>query len=287
MPPRARYMRKKKANMGVKFTSRARYRRRGKTSYKKARRMLRRMPTIASPVRYTTRINLPSTSQDSINVNNLTNETGISYNVYNIVPAQIDDLTARSILYSKFKITKIKYIFKRTVPMKQTAGVNYMSIKFSGDYHVAFPNTFNRLLPEATSTNADALLKWGQQQTNSKKFNLSTMTFTKSVAPLVVENTTYQGPSGVTLGADVQVTRNRKMPWLDLNSDLLDNMSLGQLVIMNAPTDVLTTFPLGTGGSGSNGMNAFQAKECAQWDCFADVTYMVKGRFLDRAIATG
>lgn len=248
---------------------------------------MRRTPTLATPVKFTTRLNLFTTTQASINVNNpATPSSSVAYSIYNVKANDIDDLTARSAIYSKFKITKIKYHFKRTVPTRSVAGINYMTID-QDDYHIAFPNTFNRLLPQPTESNAIALMKWGLQQTNAKKFNLNTQNFTKTVAPLIVENTTYQGPSGVTLGADVQVTRNRKMPWLDLNSDLLDNMSLGQLVVMMAPTTVLTTFPLGTGGTGANGMNEAQAKDCASWDVYADVTYMVKGRFLDREIATG
>lgn len=249
--------------------------------------MLRRMPSLASPVKYTTRLNLAPTNISNVNVNNPASESfAPAYSIYNINPSEIEDLTARSVIYSKFKITKIKYIFKRTVPTKVLAGINYMSIGTSNN-HVAFPNTFNRLLPTPTDSNAAAVMTWAEQQTGSKKFNLATQNWTKSVPPLVVENTTYQGPSNTSLGADVQVTRNRKMPWLDLNSDLLDNMSLGQLVVTMAPTFLLTSFPLGTSGTGSNGMNEARAKECAQWDVYADVTYMVKGRFLDRAIVTG
>lgn len=286
----ARYKIKRRgANLNVGLQAKRRsFRRRGKTAMKKARRMLRRKPTIATPVSYTTRVQLVTTNGTSVNVNNPANPVNaVSYSIYNIRPNAIADLTARSVIYSKFKITKIKYHFKRVSPNKNIAGINYMTIGPQADYHAAFPNTFNRLLPQPTETNAQAIAYWAAQQTHSKKINITTGNWSKSVQPYVVENTTLQGPSGVTLGADVQVQRNRKMPWLDLNSDLLDNMSLGQLVLVLAPTQVLTSFPLGTGGAGANGMSQAQAQSLATWDCYADVTYMVKGRFLDREIATG
>lgn len=285
---RYRKIKRRGANLGVNLSARRRsFRKRGKTTMKKARRMMKRVPTTSTPIKYTVKLQLFSTSSNNVNVNNpAVPRQDVVYTIYNIKANDIQDLTTRSVIYSKFKITGIKYHFKRVVPNNNIAGINYCSIS-PGDYHVMFPNTFNRLLPTPTDTNANALMNWGLQQTNSKKFGLNSSRFSKSVAPLIIENTTYQGPSGITAGPDVQVTRNRKMPWLDLNSDLLDSISLGQLVVMKAPVDLLTSFPTGTGGAGSNGMTPSQAKQLCSWDVTADVTYMVKGRFLDKEIVDG
>lgn len=286
MAYRKAYMKKRGANLGGRYRNR-RPRYRGKTAMKKARRMLRRKTTIASPQSYTTRLELVSTQDANVNVNHPTTPVKTcQYSIYNIACNAINDLTARSAIYSKFKITKIKYHFKRVVPTKQVAGINYMSIDGS-DFHIAFPNTFNRLLPTPTETNVNAMMNWAQQQTNSKKFFASTDSFTKSVRPLIVENSTYQGPSGISGGADVEVSKNKKMPWLDLNSDLLDNLSLGQLVVVMAPSTVLTTIPTGTGAANTNGMSKDEAKNNMSWDVSATVTYMVKGRFLDKEIVDG
>ena len=283
-----RKFKRRGANLGGRYKNR-RTRFRGKTAMKKARRMMRRRrTTVASPQAYTTRIQLLSTSGTNVNVNHPAAPIkSVNYSIYNIACNAIDDLTARSTIYSKFKITKIKYHFKRTVPTRLVAGINTMSITDPGDFHMCFPNTFNRLLPTPTESNANAIMSWAQQQTKAKKWYAQTESFTKSVAPLVVENSTYQGPSGITSGADIEVTKNRKMPWLDLNSDLLDNLSLGQLVCCIAPSQVLTTIPTGSGAAGSNGMTVNEAKQNMTWDVTAEVTYMVKGRFLDKAIVDG
>ena len=248
-----------------------------------AKRM-KKTPTIATPQKYTTRIVLPSTNVNNINVNNpAAPDNSPVYSVYNIKANKIDDLTARSVIYSKFKIVKIKYNFKKIVPMGTIQGIGYAECS-PADYDVVFPNTFNRLLPTPTNTNATAIINWACQQTNSKKLTIGAANFSKSVRPLMIEETTMEGPSGTTNSASVLIKKNVKMPWLDINNDLLDNVSLGQLVLVSAPKSVLTTIPLGTGGAGSNGLSTAQVRACFSWDVSADVTYMVKGRYLDKSI---
>lgn len=279
----ARYNRRRRANLGVKLQAKRAFfpRRKGKTSIKKARRM--RKHSIASPASYTTTIELLSTSNVNVNVNHPNNpNTAAAYTVYNVVPSLIEDLEARSVIYSKFKITKVTYMFKRATPAAHLSGVNYASI-IGGDYHVAFPNTFNRVLPEPTNTNAGAIAKWSAQQTGAKKIFINTGSWKKSVRPYLTERLEFAGPSGYTPGPSVEVQRNRKMPWLDLESDLKDNLSLAQLVVMTMPVSVLTTIPTGSGGAGSNGMTIPEAQNTQTWDVTAKVTYMVKGRFLSKA----
>ena len=284
-----RRVKRRGADLGGMGYGRRTFKTRSKAAYKKGRRMAmkkrRGAPSVASPQKYTTRINLYSTSDNNIDVNNSAAPSqAIFYTVYNIKANAIEDLTARSLIYNKFKIVKIKYNFTRTVPAKIMQGINYATVRDPCDFDVCFANTFNRLLPTPTESNQQAIQSWAMQQTGSKKLTIGAGNFSKSVRPLMIEEVTMEGPSGTTNSASVAVKKNVKMPWLDLNNDLLDNISLGQLVYVAAPKQVLTSIPLGTGGEGSNGMSEKQVQNCFVWDVTADVTYMVKGRYLDKSI---
>lgn len=179
--------------------------------------------------------------------------TAITLDTYNVNANLIEELVERSAIYSKFKINSVKYTFVRDGSYKnsqQIASVSYNGQNASANvWGYVFPNTYNRLMPTITGTNGEAIIKWCMQQTGAKRFSVGTGKITKKVLAKMTLNQDYQGPSGVAAGASVIVNRHVKCPWLDLNNDLLDNLSLAQCVIAMPAIDVVTTGVLSTGAA--------------------------------------
>lgn len=257
-------------------------RRRLMMNKKKLRRISRRVNT-GTAVHGRTRIDLGFTNL-VVNVNHPANRVEqTDWSVFNINANKIDELTERSVIYSKFRIRDIKYIFVRD--MIKTPQCISTAEYSSGPYSYCFPNTYNRLLPSAPSlaTGTQATQHWCQQQTGVKCIPINKTRFTMKVKPKMTLNEDYQGPSGTTAGASVVVNRHVNCPWLDLNNDLLDNLSLGQLVFWGPPVTVTTTIPVAT-TAGALGPNSTDLHDMFNYRVYAMVSYSVKGRWLDKEV---
>ena len=252
---------------------------------KKLRRIARKANT-GTAVHGSSRI-LLDTFIPLINVNHPANpDNSIKFQIYSVVPSKIDELTSRTVIYSKFRIRYVKYTLVRDGNPKfsqQLASYSFAGGANTGMYGYMFPNTFNRLLPTITGTNSEAILNWCMQQTGAKRFTVHTQKISKKIPPKLTINDEYQGPSSGLPGASVIINRNVKCPWLDLNNDLLDNISLGQMVIAQPAVDVATTAALST-ATGAAGLSALDVQEFFRYRVYADVGYSVKGRWLDRII---
>ena len=264
----------------------ARYiKRRPMRNKKKLRRIARKVNT-GTAVHGSSRI-LLNTYTPTLNVNHpAAPDFNPQFQVFNIVPSKIDELTSRTVIYSKFRIRYIKYTLVRDSNPKTSqmiASYSYGGGANTGTYGYMFPNTFNRLLPTITQTNAQAILDWSMQQTGAKRFSVHAQKMSIKVPPKMTINDEYQGPSGNFPGASVIINRNVKCPWLDLNNDLLDNISLGQLVVVQPAIDVATTAALIT-TTGLPGLSAADVQDFFRYRVYADIGYSVKGRWLDRIV---
>lgn len=260
-----------------------RYKLRPMRNKKKLRRIARRVNT-GTAVHGKSRIIL-GTLVPPININHPANPNNVPvYEVLNVVPGSIEELAARTVIYSKFKIRSVKYTLVRDnnpATSQQLATYSYAGGSNCGAYGYMFPNTYNRLLPTINGTNGQAILDWCSQQTGSKRFPVTQNKVTKKCTPKMTLNSEYQGPSGLAAGASVIINRNVKCPWLDLNNDLLDNISLGQVVICQPAIDVVTTGVLTTGAAA--GLQTQDVQEMFRWRIYCDIGYSVKGRWLDKS----
>ena len=218
-----------------------------------------------------------------VNINNPgTPTTTPFWATYNVKPSQLEELTSRSVIYSKFRIRSVEYTFKRD---KITNPQCIATAEYSqANWAYAFPNQFNRLLPVTTSTNTTAICNWLEQQTGRKRIAISKDSFVMKIKKVkMIENTDYQGPSGVAAGASAVVNKQTACPWLDMNSDLTDDLSLGQVHFFQPPMAVTTTMALATAAGGvgptiQDIINMFNYKVTAR------VHFSVKGRWLDKAV---
>lgn len=257
-------------------------RRRLMMNKKKLRRISRRVNT-GTCVHGRTRIDLGVTNL-TVNVNHPDpRNDDTRWDVFNINAGRIDELTERSVIYSKFRIRDIKYVFVRD--MIRTPQCISTAEYSSGPYSYVFPNTYNRLLPSAPSlaTGTQGTQRWCQQQTGVKCIPINKTRFTIKVKPKMTLNEDYQGPSGVAAGASVVVNRHVTCPWLDLNNDLLDNLSLGQIVYWGPPVGVTTMVPI-TNTPGEPGPNPRDIQDMFNYRVYAMVSYSVKGRWLDKEV---
>lgn len=289
MPPRRKHApligrRRRTANMASPRPARF-VKRRFLKNKKKLRRIARRVNT-GTAVHGNSRI-LIGTFVPTVNVNHpAAPDLACTYEVINVLPARIEELTARTVIYSKFRIRSVKYTIVRDnnpSTSQQLATFGFAGGANTSAFGYMFPNTFNRLLPTTTGSNANGILTWAMQQTGVKRYTVMANKVTKKVSPKLTINDEYQGPSGLAAGSSVIVNRNVMCPWLDLNNDLLDNISLAQLVVVQPAIDVVTTNVLSTGAAA--GLNLDDVREMFRWRIYADVGYSVKGRWLDKAVA--
>lgn len=254
---------------------------------KKAKRTMRKKPHMGTAVHGRARI-LIGTITPTLNVNNP--GTVVSEGVWtslNVIPSRIEELSVRAAIYSKFKIRKTVYHFVRdNNPNRSDEIVN---IAVTGNANTgafstyAFRNTFNRLLPSVTSGNTPAIVKWLDQQSGVKRIGPNVNRFSIAVPGKVTRVENLAGPSQVTPGATVDVNREMKCPWLDLENDLTDDMSLCQLSFFQRALDVNTNNALST-TAGQPGLSLTNLQDMFRWRVYADVSYSCKGKFLDRRL---
>ena len=251
---------------------------------KKLRRIARKVNT-GTAVHGHSRIIL-GTFTPTVNINHPANPNNVPvYEILNVTPGRIEELTARTVIYSKFRIRTVKYTLVRDnnpATSRQLATYSYAGGANCGAYGFLVPNTFNRLLPPINDTNGQAILDWCSQQTASKRFPVTANKVTKKVLPKMTINDEYQGPSGLAAGSSCIINRNVKCPWLDLNNDLLDSISLGQVVLVQPAIDVVTTNALSTGAAA--GLQTQDITEMFRWRIYCDIGYSVKGRWLDKTV---
>lgn len=243
------------------------------------------MPGTGTSVRETVIYDTGAYASIRQNVNGLVTYDTATWDNYVVVPGQIKELVARVGIYQKFKILKVEYQFKRDISKLSQfiAGHKFRGISA---HMIAFPNTFNNLVPEITAANQDAVYNWAMQQTKAKKIPIGSNFWKKTVRPLLIENTEYAGPSGVADGGVAIVAKNVKYPWLDLENDLLDNVSCAQMKIFTPIQEVNTLLALRDPADATQlpGVTIDDIQQMLSYRVYCKVTFAIKGRFLSRAL---
>nr|WPR18706.1 MAG: hypothetical protein [Skomarfal virus 51] len=275
-----RFFKKARANFGMP-KRRGVFRRR--KIAKKTRKMMKkkRSPTTGAAVHETTMINL-GFIQPGFNINHpAAPVTTGTWSTVNCVPGNIRELGARQAIYQKFKIQKIKYIFERE---KAKVPQAIASISFEGgNYACAFPDQYNALMPSPNSTNTTAIVNWAMQQPRKKIIKVDQDRFSMTVVPRVINSLEFENPSTTTAPPVSVVRVQKKMPWMDLSSDLLDTLSLGQVQLFFPAINVMTQNALSTAAS-TPGLNTSDIQQMYRYNIKAAVTWTVKQRFIAREL---
>lgn len=248
---------------------------------------MRKKPHMGTAVHGRTRI-LIGTVTHPLNINNpATVNTEGQWTTLNVIPSKIEELSVRAAIYSKFKVRKTVYHFVRDNNPNRSDEVVNIAVTgnaTTGAYSTyVMKNTFNRLIPSVTGTNTGAICQWLDQQSQTKRIGPNVNRFSVAVTGKVVRVENLAGPSNQTPGATVDINRELKCPWLDLENDLTDEMSLCQISLFLRPIDVCTNNALST-TAGTPGLSANNLQDMFRWRVYADVSYSCKGKFLDRRL---
>lgn len=239
----------------------------------------KRAPTTSTAVHETTMINLGFVGPQ-MNVNHPAAPITVgNWNTVNCVPGNIRELGARQAIYQKFRIQKIKYIFEREkakIP-QAIASLNYEG----ANYAIGFPDQYNALMPTATSTNSNAIINWGMQQPRKKIIKVDQDRFSMTVVPRVINTLEFENPATNTAPPVSTVRIQKKMPWMDLSSDLLDTLSLGQVQLFFPPMNVQTQAAVSTAAN-TPGLTTTDIQQMYRYNVKANVTWQVKQRFIAR-----
>lgn len=213
----------------------------------------------------------------------VTHYNHVTISKYSVKPSNILELQARRLMYSQFRITDVTWKFTKDQAKHQSG--NIATHYYMTDHMTIVPNLNNEDLPVQGTAPGDLsseeLLHYVDQQSGSKKIKLNRMVGSIKVPARVVKNVEFQSV-GTDAGISTEIAVN--MPWMQLNTQVMDEMSIGQITVYQPALEIDTffqTYPTTALQNGQPGQSLGFLKEAQAYEITCNVRWQVRGKHLD------